>query len=331
MGQELDRRVLLHELQGERQVAGHLAQHPQLFFTDGTGLVRGEHECAHRGVVNDQRQSHQRVQPRLAYHLSGWHRGIERGGIVADVGGGAADDPADDGGPALPILGHHLAERTRDLLIHAAPGNRLHLGHSRGFRAHDGGGVTAHSNGEATGLLQQLLAVTDTHDQSIDSTQHAQNAIQSRELGLLPLPFLARLSVRKRAAHGGRQAREVAFQHVVRGAAQQRIDRPLFADRPGHIDERDLGGELGGDAQRRHAVELRQAEIRQDQGGGEVLERLPQTGFGLDAHRGALDARASQLRECELGLVVEVLDEQDADRSGSLFRWHDLSLSYKTK
>ncbi len=52
MRQELDGRVLLQELQSERQVARYLAEHPQLLLADGTCLVRGQHEHAHRCVVH---------------------------------------------------------------------------------------------------------------------------------------------------------------------------------------------------------------------------------------------------------------------------------------
>ncbi len=143
---------------------------------------------------------------------------------------------------------------------------------------------------------------------------------------MLALPLPAGLGVGKGTAHRRWQAREVTLEHIVGSAAQQRIDRSLFTDRAGHIDEWDFGCELAGDAQRRYAVELWEAEIRQDQVGREALERLSQPRFGLDAQRGAFDAGPSQLCERELGLVVEVLDEQNADRFGGLFEWHDPSL-----
>ena len=50
--QEPNVRVLLHVLEGKRQIAGYFLQHAKFFFADRPGLARCKQQHAHRGVID---------------------------------------------------------------------------------------------------------------------------------------------------------------------------------------------------------------------------------------------------------------------------------------
>ncbi len=68
--------------------------------------------------------------------------------------------------------------------------------------------------------MQQFLAIADADDQGIDAAQHAQDAIQARDLGSLALLLTPRMRIIQCPAYRRRQTREIALQYIVDGSAQ---------------------------------------------------------------------------------------------------------------
>src|SRR5204863_10153527 len=77
------------------------------------------------------------------------------------------------------------------------------------------------------------------------------------ELGFSAPPLAALLCLVERAGDCDGEAHEIALEHIVGGAALQRPDRVLFADRAGDEDERGVRRDFLGERERLHAIEAR--------------------------------------------------------------------------
>jgi hypothetical protein len=138
--------------------------------------------------------------------------------------------------------------------------------------------------------------------------------IDGTAVGVLLLALLAYFDVIERAFDGRCESGRVALQHVVRGSAEQGVDGALFADRAGHEDERDLRTQLACDRERRHAIEFRQAEVRENDRRLKLFDCPAQVGLGFHALRDAGNSGAFELGQREVRLIGHVLDEQNSNR-----------------
>ena len=118
----------------------------------------------------------------------------------------------------------------------------------------------------------------------------------------------------ERAAHRRRQPRHIGLQHVVIGAALQRVDGALLADGAGQEDERCVRRHLLRDFQRRDAIEAGQGEIGEDEIGFDFDERTPQYGFRIHALPCAGETACFELTDGDLRFRRHVFDENQSDR-----------------
>ena len=118
----------------------------------------------------------------------------------------------------------------------------------------------------------------------------------------------------ERALHGCGQADQVGLQHVVGRSALQRADGIFLADRAGDKDKGHVRTQFGREAQRRHAVELRHGEIREDDVGRELAQRRFEGLLALDDAVADAQARALEFAHLEFGVARDILGEQHADR-----------------
>ncbi len=129
----------------------------------------------------------------------------------------------------------------------------------------------------------------------------------------------------QRAHHGARQAAEAALQHVVGGAALQRIDGAIFTEGAGHEHEGQPHVVLPHDLERFETAEARQREIGQDDVGPELMELLAKVDLRVDAPGVELRARALQRARDQVGIDLLVFDQQQLDRlrhdSQAIFRF----------
>jgi hypothetical protein len=93
--------------------------------------------------------------------------------------------------------------------------------------------------------------------------------------------------------------RQAVLQHVVAGAALERFDRPLLAERAGDEDERRVRRPLAREVERLEAVEARQVVVRENEVRLVALEALQEILAAVDA--------LEQVRQA--GLAEGVLDE----------------------
>src|SRR5205809_501397 len=114
------------------------------------------------------------------------------------------------------------------------------------------------------------------------------------------------------AQHGGAHALEVVLDDVVRGARLDILRRRFFVEAAGHDDDGRIRGCEERDAERVGRPERGERVVRQNDVGGEGLQRLPVRAFGVDAARCPGDAGAAQLSLDQRRVVRDVLDHQDA-------------------
>ena len=170
----------------------------------------------------------------------------------------------------------------------------------------------ARGRADVDDVLARQLHRPEHVRQRIDDAREA--AAHQFELDLDLATLAALLGFGERALDRRGQANQIGLEHVVGGAVLQRADRILLADGPRDEDERHLGAELAREAQRRHAVEARHREIRQDDVGRELARRQHESLLAVgDAVR---DAQAGPLELAHLQLRVgrHVFREQHADR-----------------
>jgi hypothetical protein len=155
-------------------------------------------------------------------------------------------------------------------------------------------------------------SAVDAHQRPIDAREHLQHAREACEALLGQAAGAPQECIFQRALHGGHEPLGIGLQYVVGRAALQGLDRALLADRAGEKDEGNVGRHLAGDGERGHAVELRQAEIRQD----DVREHRGERGAHLPlVHHTLMGADVAGLLETpdgELGVGLGILDEQHA-------------------
>ncbi len=316
--QEARAGVALQILQAEGKVAGDIAQHSQLLAADHIGVARRQHQHRDGGAVDGQRQHHQCAHLRVAHQRIDPRIGLRTGAVVADQFA-----PGLDHVPRRAVFIRQrprepIAEQARDVGVEPAPGDRLDAGRAGHFGGRDRGGIAAFADSKAAGLAQQLVAVADAQHQPVDAAEHAQHPVQAGDLFLLADALASRLRLAQRALDGRHQAREVLLQHIVDRAGAQCLDRALLADGARQEQERHVGGPLAGDAQRGHAVELRQREIGEHQLGPELVQLADQRRLGLDPSPVTSDVRALDLVGSPFRILLDVFDEEDADGLGRL-------------
>jgi hypothetical protein len=156
-------------------------------------------------------------------------------------------------------------------------------GDSGRFQVHERGRVAAAYHGQTTSFIQQLGPVAGSDHEGIDATQHAQHAIEASNSRLLYLTLAAHTSILESAADSGRQPCQVALQQVIDGTTAQRRDRPLLSHGSGNENEGGIRGDFLRNLEGRQAVKLRQAEVRKNDIGSELAERLAEVRFGFHA------------------------------------------------
>ncbi len=304
--------VTLQVLQAEREVAGHLPEHVQFLGADGAGILRGQQQHADGSAVHQQRQHHHRAQAHADHQRVEAGRFIRLAGVVADELLAGTDHLADHTGLRRRGIGHVGAQVLRQDLVQSTPGNGL----DRWQAGHLGGGdrrdIAASRYGKAAGLAQQFGAVANAQHQAVHAAQHAQHTVEPGDLLFLLLALACGLRLGNRASHRRREARQVFLQYIVHGAGTERRNRALLTDGAGHEYKGSLGPQLAHDPQRRHAVELGQGKIGQDDGGLEFTQCIPQRLLGFNASPCAAQAVPLQLVEFALHVHVEVFDKEHA-------------------
>jgi hypothetical protein len=122
----------------------------------------------------------------------------------------------------------------------------------------------------------------------------------------------AAFGLAQRAGNRRCQARQIAFEHVIGHPALQGFDGAFLAQSTRQYDERNFRRFGARDAQRRHAIELRQRKIRNDQ----VRRRCEPEAkrpFGVHARENTAHTGALQLAGGEFGFRFLILDEQNRE------------------
>src|SRR5206468_1529496 len=81
----------------------------------------------------------------------------------------------------------------------------------------------------------------------------------------------------------------------------------------GDEDERDVGDDLARDPERAHAVELRHAEVGEDDMRTEFADLAPEVLLALHAAREHAKAGALELALGELGVALDVFHHDDSE------------------
>jgi hypothetical protein len=144
----------------------------------------------------------------------------------------------------------------------------------------------------------------------LDDGAEALLALAQRLLHLLALGLFGKLA--QRILDGGGQAQQVVLEHVVRGAAAQRLERGFLADRARDEDEGPQRRQLAHQAQRVLAAEARHGVVAQHQVGVEGFQRDAQVALVVDPQRAHFARHAAQRPRQQLGIVRTVLDQQYA-------------------
>jgi len=123
----------------------------------------------------------------------------------------------------------------------------------------------------------------------------------------------------------GRQAQQVAFEHIILGASVQQLDGGFVAQHAGDHDDRDLGMDLPGMCQRLGAAELGQPAVGQHDIGREGIERLEKTGPVVDPPGDEFQPCLAQFALDQLGVDGLVVEDEDlqSDRARGSRRWCD--------
>jgi hypothetical protein len=137
-----------------------------------------------------------------------------------------------------------------------------------------------------------------------------------RRLGFLPAPPIGRLG--ELALDGRAEPAEGVLEHVVLGAGAHGADGDVLADVARDDDERQVGGQAADDVQRQQAAEIRHGVVGNDDVPAAGLEG-PLQGLGvIDALTVGLEAGLSEDPDEQQGVVVGVLDDQQAQRPQGL-------------
>jgi hypothetical protein len=311
--EEARARIALQVLQAEGQVARHLAQHLQFFLADHAGIPRRQQQHGNGGAVDQQGQYHHRVHAGPCHQRHEFICRFGAGGVVAHeilAGGNHLVDDAGFHGRGSRDAGTQIRGQ---FAVKAAPGNRLYRSCARDLGGGDGSDIAAFGNGQPAGLAQQFVAVADAQHQAIDAAEHAQHAVEPRDLRLLPDLLRPGSGLVDGAPDRRHQPRHVLLQHIIDGACAQGLDGALLADGAGQEHEGNLRRLLLRDAQCRHAIELRQGEVGEDQVGGEILQGFDQRLFGFDAAPVTGDSRTFELVQGTFRIGLLVFHEEDAD------------------
>ncbi len=121
---------------------------------------------------------------------------------------------------------------------------------------------------------------------------------------------------------GGHQARPIVLEHVIDRTLAQRLQRPLFADGSRYENERGVGPLPPRDLQCEGSVEAGQGVIRQDQIGGEILERGLIADLVLDPPTVHVQAAAAHLAHQQFGILRTILHEQHFYRASHIRNVH---------
>jgi hypothetical protein len=112
--------------------------------------------------------------------------------------------------------------------------------------------------------------------------------------------------------HRGGEPLEPAFHHVVVGAGLQCGHGSIFADLPGHDDERNVAFALLSDPQSRKAVEMRQRVVADDDIPLLAVEGARQSFGRVHPRPLRVMTTLSQLAQHQAGVVFTVFDDQNA-------------------
>jgi hypothetical protein len=163
-------------------------------------------------------------------------------------------------------------------------------------------------------LLADVLEVTGERAQLIQGTT---------QLVLGQLAFAAICRLAQRALHGGAESGEPRLQHVISGAALQRLNRHFLAHRAGHENERDIRDLLLRQCERRVSIKGGQRVVAQDHIRRMVLDLIDERVPRLDPRDAEPQPAVAQVVLDELGMGRVVLQQQNsqlARRSAALGR-----------
>ena len=256
IGEKVHRLLLVEILQRKRQVRGDLLEQQHLLLTDAGRRAGTAQKGPHGRVVDAQRQHRERA------HAGGEQRIPPEDDVrglrdfrAQDRLAGADHAPHETRIVLLAIGDREFGARLGHELLVAGPPQGARHPRPRVDERHHRDGIAAHVVRQAAGLADHLLAVLNPHQRRVDSRQHLQHTRQPGDALLRQLPRAPRHRLLQCALHCRHQPLGVALQHVVDGAALERLDGALFTDRAGEEDEGNVGYFAARNLERRHAVE----------------------------------------------------------------------------
>ncbi len=139
------------------------------------------------------------------------------------------------------------------------------------------------------------------------------HGVLERKQLLLAPALRAGGSLAHRPLDRGRETHEVGLEDVVGRAVLQRPDGVVLTKGSGDEDERNVGNDLARNPERAHAVELRHAEVGEDDMRTEFADLAPEVFLALHAARAHGKACALELAFGELGVARDVFHHQDSE------------------
>ena len=200
------------------------------------------------------------------------------------------------------------------------PGSRTGHAADRVDERHHRYRVAADVVCQSAGFAQHFLAVLNAHQRGVDAREHLQYPGKAHHALLGQLTGPAQVRIRQRAFHRWHQALGIALQNVVDRAAFECLDGALFADRAGEKNEGDVGSFLACDGECRHAIELRQAEVRENEIRQSRTQRRAHRRCGRDALVDTGEAAGLQAPDRQLRIRVGVFNDQHPQLRANLVR-----------
>src|ERR1700761_3364395 len=133
------------------------------------------------------------------------------------------------------------------------------------------------------------------------------------------LAFGALLSFADRALHGGYEPRQSRLHNIIRGPDLDRLDRDLFAERPGNENERQIGAGSQRELQRRKAIEGRKLVIGENEVDSSVLKTGDELGTRLNAGYFADEMIGFKQRLNKLCVMGVILKQENPKRRCHFF------------
>ena len=200
------------------------------------------------------------------------------------------------------------AEQVRDRAGHQGSDQRL------GSGAHERAGGSVREVDPEPGHCSRLVAHRGADHEGIAHGVQGgtHRRLRCGQLPFEPGPFAVLGGLGKGTADCGNESLQALLQHVVGGPRPQGLDHDLLAERTGHEDARHAGIPCPRQRDRLGAREAGHRPVRKDQVRSERLEGGAELARCRDDPRFHDQTAAAQRLLYELGVVLGVLDQQDA-------------------